>query len=287
MRNRMKLGNSELFHVVAIAVLLVIVTINCATAHVMIDPVNAAPGAVIEAHFKVGHGCNGAATNGLAVEFPAGVTGVMAHDKPGWQVTLEKNGGRTILAWTGGSSAPDKPDSFAVMFTVPKAPVKLVFPATQTCGATQEHWSDVADGTGMPLKHPAPSLTVISTVVAAPVMVSDAWIRALPAALPSGGYFTLRNTGDKPVTLTGAESPACGMLMLHKSENQGGMTDMSQMAQVVVPAGGAVKFAPGGYHLMCTDAKALSPGTQVPVTLQFADGTALTASFAVKTAVGK
>ncbi len=123
---------------------------------------------------------------------------------------------------------------------------------------------------------------------AAAVTVSDAWFRALPPSVPSGGYFTLHNGGGKPVTLTGAQSPACGMLMLHKSENHGGMGAMVHVSDVDVPPGGTVQFAPGGYHLMCMDSKPLLKiGTGVPVTLSFADGTALTARFQVRGAAGK
>ena len=117
--------------------------------------------------------------------------------------------------------------------------------------------------------------------------VSDAWIRALPASVPSGGYFTLHNNGDKPLMLTGASSPACGMLMLHKSEDMGGMMHMDDMTMIDVPAKGTLKFSPGGYHLMCMDAtSAIKPGNTVDVTLQFAGGATLTAKFAVKNATG-
>jgi copper(I)-binding protein len=123
---------------------------------------------------------------------------------------------------------------------------------------------------------------------AAELTVSDAWIRALPRSVPSGGYFTLHNGGTKPVTLTGASSPACGMLMLHKSENHGGMGSMMDADMVDVPAGASVRFAPGGYHLMCTDAgPAIKPGATVPVSLIFNDGKKLAVNFQVRNALGK
>ena len=50
---------------------------------------------------------------------------------------------------------------------------------------------------------------------AAGPLVSDAWIRAMPAGIPSGGYFTLHNGTAKDVVLMGASSPGCGSLMLH------------------------------------------------------------------------
>jgi copper(I)-binding protein len=120
------------------------------------------------------------------------------------------------------------------------------------------------------------------------IAVTDAWIRALPPSVPSGGYFTLRNGTPSPVTLTTAKSPACGMLMLHKSDSTAGMTSMDDVSEVIVPAGGTVKFAPGGYHLMCTEAgPAIKPGQHVPVTLNFRGGAKVTAVFAVRNAAGK
>lgn len=120
------------------------------------------------------------------------------------------------------------------------------------------------------------------------ITITDPWIRALPASVPSGGYFTLHNSGDKTITLTGADSPDCGMLMLHKSSDMGGMTSMEDVATVDVPARTSVEFKPGGYHLMCMGAKpAIKPGAKIPVTLTFKDGTKVTAEFAVRNAAGK
>lgn len=123
---------------------------------------------------------------------------------------------------------------------------------------------------------------------AASLTISNTWFRALPNNLPAAGYFTLKNVGAKPVSLTGADSSACGMLMLHKTERMGGMNHMSMIDSVDVPAGGTLNFAPGGYHLMCMDpTTALKPGGSVSVTLKFADGMALKAEFSVKSATGK
>lgn len=124
--------------------------------------------------------------------------------------------------------------------------------------------------------------------LAAEVQVSDAWIRALPAHLPAAGYFTLHNSGKSEIALSGASSSACGMLMLHKSTQSGGMGSMEDVSSVGVPAGGDLKFSPGGYHLMCMDPKdAIKPGGSVEVTFSFADGSKIAAPFAVKDAQGK
>lgn len=137
-------------------------------------------------------------------------------------------------------------------------------------------------------------LVTISASVAADLTVTNAWMRALPSSVPSGGYFTLHNPGSKPVILTGASSPACGMLTVHKTSSMGGMAGLSGMAKmedvpgVEVPAGGTLSFSPGGCHLMCMNSSLrLKPGATVPVTLAFKDGSSLKASFAVRNAAGK
>ena len=120
------------------------------------------------------------------------------------------------------------------------------------------------------------------------ITVGHGWIRLLPAGLPAAGYFDLHNGGGKSVSLTGASSPACGMLMLHKSENAGGMMRMEDLDSVEVAPRATLKFAPGGYHLMCMDpSPALKPGSHAAVTLVFSDGTKVTSDFAVRGAAGK
>jgi copper(I)-binding protein len=129
---------------------------------------------------------------------------------------------------------------------------------------------------------------VPASAYAGPVTISDGWFRALPANLPSGGYFTLSNSGTVPVVLTGASSPACETLMLHKSETANGMAQMTDVTNIPVAPGATLKFAPGGYHLMCmSPTPEMKPGATVFVTLQFLSGAAVTTPFVVKNAKGQ
>src|SRR5215469_3606437 len=52
---------------------------------------------------------------------------------------------------------------------------------------------------------------------AAPLQITDGWFRALPGNLPAGGYFTAYNGTGREISITGANSDACGMLMIHQS----------------------------------------------------------------------
>ncbi len=118
--------------------------------------------------------------------------------------------------------------------------------------------------------------------------LSGQWFRLIMPSLPAAGYFTLSNASSMARTLVGAQSPACGMLMLHRSVSNNGEERMVMVPRITVPAHGNVQFAPGGYHLMCLSPRpAMSPGQSVPVTLRFADGAILTALFPVRNATGK
>lgn len=116
----------------------------------------------------------------------------------------------------------------------------------------------------------------LAAAAAAPagVSVSQPWMRYLLPSIPAAGYMVLHNSGDAEAVLTGASSPACGMLMLHESQDASGMAMMTSVPDVAVPAHGSVSFAPGGYHLMCMQPN-MKVGAQVPVMLDFKDGSSL------------
>lgn len=131
-------------------------------------------------------------------------------------------------------------------------------------------------------------LAMTGVASAAPFDVSDGWFRALPGKLPAGGYFTATNGTGRDVAIVSASSDACGMLMMHQSSNKGGMSGMDMVDRVIVPAGGTVRFAPGGYHLMCENPNAkMKVGSKVGVLLKLSDGSSVAAGFVVKNAVGK
>ena len=117
------------------------------------------------------------------------------------------------------------------------------------------------------------------------VTASHAWIRVLPGALPAGAYVVLRNDGDAPVALTAAGSPAYGEAMLHESSRAGGMSRMTMVDALAIPAHGTQVLAPGGYHLMLMDAKQpVRPGDTVRITLKFDDGSTLPVDFIARPA---
>jgi periplasmic copper chaperone A len=270
---------------------------HAAEAHVALQEPQAQAGSKYIARFRVGHGCSGAPTTALTIQLPPGVTDAAPFQQGGWTMATVRNANRiTMVTWKGGSIPADKPGDFNIAMTLPRQAGVLAFPAVQSCGTTELAWTGIAAREGDKPGQPAPLLTLVAQgdipAAAAPppamLTIRDAWFRALPAGLPAGGYFTLRNGRAQKAVLTGAQSSACGMLMLHQSSSTGGTSSMAHVTSVDVPAGGSIAFAPNGYHLMCMEPKpAMKPGGAVPVTLLFQGGGKLTANFAVRNAAGR
>jgi copper(I)-binding protein len=120
-----------------------------------------------------------------------------------------------------------------------------------------------------------------SAADASPVSVSGCWVRAIPDG--GAAYFTVANSSDRAMTLTGVDVEHYGTAMLHESKKVGGMMKMSDVDEVIVPPHGSVAFAPETYHAMLMDAKKSPPvGTSLRLTLKFKQGADVTASCVVK-----
>ncbi|MCO6441788.1 MAG: copper chaperone PCu(A)C [Nitrococcus mobilis] len=120
------------------------------------------------------------------------------------------------------------------------------------------------------------------------ISIDQGWIRLLPAELPAGGYFVLDNHTDHTITLTGVTAEGFARAMLHRSVVTNGHGEMHHVASIEVPAGGQLRFAPGGYHIMLmAPHDPLKPGDRVAVTLKFADGSTRRAEFLVKGAAAR
>jgi periplasmic copper chaperone A len=135
---------------------------------------------------------------------------------------------------------------------------------------------------------PLSIVSVAATAAPDAMMVSDCWIRSMPASIPSGGYFKLMNMSDKPIDLTGVATDAFGMSMLHQTQSSGSTSKMIMIDKATVPANGTLEFAPNGYHVMFENArKAIKVGSSIPVVFTFSDGEKLTSQCMVRNAAGQ
>lgn len=114
----------------------------------------------------------------------------------------------------------------------------------------------------------APAAFAANPATTTGVTVTHAWIRWLPAGLPSAGYAVITNHDAVPVNLSSASSKAYRSVSLMRSRLAEDDSSMVPVTQISVPAHGSIALAPGGYHLMLSGAThPLKPGDKVPMEL--------------------
>jgi copper(I)-binding protein len=101
--------------------------------------------------------------------------------------------------------------------------------------------------------------------------VSDAWVRAVAdVGQPSAAYLVIANGTGAADALLSVSTPAAGMAGLHETMTSGGMTSMTEIPRIDVPAGSTVQLAPGGRHVMLMQLSApLVAGAKVELDLVF------------------
>ncbi len=88
----------------------------------------------------------------------------------------------------------------------------------------------------------------------ASIEVVDATVRVpLPGKNLTSAYFLLRNSSDKPMTLTGVKAAFAQRAEIHSHQMVDGMMRMRPVESVTVPAQGTLRFKSGGHHVMLFD----------------------------------
>ena len=102
------------------------------------------------------------------------------------------------------------------------------------------------------------------------VSVSGAWVRPAAIGGDTAAYFTISNAGPADALLS-VQCGLAGSAMLHRtSTDSSGMTGMSMIEKVPVPAGSTVELEPGGTHVMMGGlTRALAAGDSVELRLTF------------------
>lgn len=117
------------------------------------------------------------------------------------------------------------------------------------------------------------------------IEIGHPWSRATPnAAKVAGGYLTVKNMGSQPDRIVSVTSDVSDKVELHEmAVNDGVMTMRALPRGIDVPAGGEVKLAPGGFHVMFLDIKrGLKPGDKVNGTITFEKAGKVDVRFAVE-----
>jgi uncharacterized protein YcnI len=146
-----------------------------AHAHVTLEQATAPAGSYQKLTFRIGHGCDGAATRGLTVTLPENVIGAKPMPKAGWKITTVdgklsvpvESHGRAItsavreVSWVGGPLPDAYYDEFVMQVKLPDEPGKLYFRVVQQCGKVNVAWDEMPGDTSVKLKAPAPMLEVL------------------------------------------------------------------------------------------------------------------------------
>jgi periplasmic copper chaperone A len=119
------------------------------------------------------------------------------------------------------------------------------------------------------------------------ITIDKAWSRATPKGADAGaGYLVIHNNGATPERLTGGSADFASV-EIHEMKTEGGVMKMRELKDgLAIPAHGAVRLAPGGYHVMFTHlTKPLEKGSKVTATLNFEHAGSVAVEFPVE-AVG-
>ena len=144
-------------------------------------------------------------------------------------------------------------------------------------------------GTSGDSKSAASSAPVTSTsatssadaTMASRITPSDTWAKAADSGM-SAAFGTLKNTGTKPIVVTGARGDA-GPVQLHVTQKTATGMEMKETKSFTVPAGGSLELKPGSSHLMFMNlSHALKAGETQKLTVTFEDGSHTDVSFPVR-----
>ncbi len=121
------------------------------------------------------------------------------------------------------------------------------------------------------------------------VLVSDAWVQAMPPSVPNGAaYMTIANNSFNDIVLVSVSSEIAGVTEIHKMSEMNGMMNMAPVSsQLRIPALSKLLLQPTSVHLMLINLKKpLHKGDIVPITLHFQGGGTVVVNAVVKMQYG-
>lgn len=129
------------------------------------------------------------------------------------------------------------------------------------------------------------ALCALGAQAADAVQISNAWARATAPGQDVGAvYMTLKSGSD--LSVTAAETAVADTVEIHEMSMANGVMKMRMMETLALPAGQAVKLAPGGFHFMLFDLKQpLKPASRIELVLTLKDKQGKTSKQTVKVPV--
>jgi copper(I)-binding protein len=135
------------------------------------------------------------------------------------------------------------------------------------------------------------SLTAVSVARATEQVVGDLkltapWIRAsVPGQVNGAGYVQIDNKAGQTDRLISATTNGVNRVELHTIITDNGVAKMREVPGIDVPANGAVKLMPGGFHIMFLGLSTpFKADTTIPVTLKFEKAGEVKVDFEIKPA---
>lgn len=113
--------------------------------------------------------------------------------------------------------------------------------------------------------------------------IKNPWAR--PAAEGANGavYFVIENGTSQDDVLLSGRTDIASVVELHESAMDGDHISMRHQDEVVLPAGEAVEFSPGGLHIMLVGlTRQLKAGETFDITLMFKQAGEKTITVSVK-----
>lgn len=99
----------------------------------------------------------------------------------------------------------------------------------------------------------------------------------------TAAFVTLKNLSSKDRALIAASTPIAKAVELHLSSEENGIHKMRPVKSIPLPAQGEAVLKSGSYHVMLIDLKkTLKKGMEIPLMLEFDDGTRVEALFEVR-----
>ncbi len=133
-------------------------------------------------------------------------------------------------------------------------------------------------------KFVASMLTTATMLLAGNITVENPYVKEVaPNMKNSAAFMTIKNNGDKAVSLVSATNNASAITELHTHGKKDGMMVMYKVDKIDVPAHGEALLKPMGLHVMLIGLnKQLKEGDNVDLELKFDNGESVKVTAPVK-----